>query len=118
MMLGARSASLWHLASWTQWHRSVVVEIGGTEGALVVDNDARMTILSTRQGGQERFDFSHVTHELSRTQELEEFLTAIQEDREPLGNGYDGLRAVRLAYALYEASFRGKAVRLERAVSV
>jgi hypothetical protein len=33
----------------------------------VVDNDARMTILSTRQGGQKRFDFSHVTRAFSNT---------------------------------------------------
>jgi predicted dehydrogenase len=99
-------------ASWTQWHQSMVVEISGTEGALVIDNDARMTVLSTKDGYQESFDFSYLTWDPSRQWELEEFLSAIQEDREPLANGHDGLQAVRLAYAMYEACLTGKVMRM------
>jgi predicted dehydrogenase len=45
--------------------------------------------------------------------EWEEFIAAIEEDREPEGNGYDGLQALRLAHAVYESARSGSVVRLE-----
>jgi predicted dehydrogenase len=99
-------------SSWTHWGRSMIFEIGGTEGTLTIDNDSRTTFLTTRDGSHQ-FDFSHITDDVSRARELEELLDAIRDGREPWGNGYDGLQAVRLAHALYQASLTRRAVRLE-----
>ena len=40
-------------------------------------------------------------------EEWREFSSAIKENREPLANGYDGLEAVRVAYAVYDAANKG-----------
>ena len=44
--------------------------------------------------------------------DIEEMLAAIRGDREPLANGMDGLRAVQMAYAVYESAKTGRTVRL------
>ncbi len=45
-------------------------------------------------------------------EEWKEFAAAINENREPLGNGYDGLAALKLANAVYESAASGRAVSL------
>ena len=44
--------------------------------------------------------------------ELVEMAAAVRENREPLANGFDGWQAVKMAYAVYEASATGRTVRL------
>ncbi len=44
-----------------------------------------------------------------------EFLAAIREDREPCVSGEDGMRAVEIALAAYEAGEKGKVVKVELA---
>lgn len=46
---------------------------------------------------------------------IAEFLAAIHENREPAVTGIDGLRAVEVALAAYEAGAKGKVVRLQHA---
>jgi predicted dehydrogenase len=46
---------------------------------------------------------------------IAEFVSAIQEDREPLVTGEDGLRALEIALAAYEAGSKKKPVKLELA---
>ena len=59
--------------------------------------------------------FSHKTIEYrggdsSWKSEWEEFTRAIAEKRQPLGNGQDGLTAIRLVNAVYTASRDGRTV--------
>lgn len=48
---------------------------------------------------------------------IAEFLSAIREDREPCVSGEDGMRAVEVALAAYEAGEKGKVVKLELAAA-
>ncbi len=53
-------------------------------------------------------------HDRSWFEEWKEFVTAIQEDREPIGNGQDGLEALRLVYAIYKSSKSDTIVNMKR----
>jgi len=52
-------------------------------------------------------------NDCSWREEWEEFTSAINENREPLGNGYDGLEALKLAYAIYESAEKNRVVKLK-----
>ena len=45
--------------------------------------------------------------DVSLQEEWKEFISAIHQQREPLGSGYDGLKALKLVYAIYESSASG-----------
>ena len=47
-------------------------------------------------------------------EEWKEFVAAIEEGREPIGNGEDGLEAMRIVFAAYESARSGKIVLLEQ----
>lgn len=107
-------------ASWTQWKNLFSFEIFGRDGYLIVEGlgesyRPECLIWGKRlpQSGppeEKRFEFPGP--DLSWEEEWREFVTAIREDREPLGNGYDGWKAVRLAYAIYESAATGRIVKL------
>jgi predicted dehydrogenase len=44
--------------------------------------------------------------------EWEEFLDAVREQREPIGNGTDGVEALRLVKAVYRASLAGTTIKV------
>ncbi len=101
--------------SWTQWKGYLYLEIYGEEGYLHIDFDKQRLVFGKREGyragKEEVFDFSTIPQPTWR-REIEEWWAAIQEGRKPLADGRDGLEAVRMAYAIYEASKSGRAVRL------
>ena len=45
--------------------------------------------------------------------EWAEFVAALEEGRTPMADGYDGLQALRLVYATYEAARTSRIVRLQ-----
>ena len=51
--------------------------------------------------------------DISWGEEWKEFISAIKEGREPLGNGWDGYQANRMIQAVYESAKTGKVIRLE-----
>jgi predicted dehydrogenase len=107
-------------SSWTQWQGYLHIEIVGTHGWMVVDNDQIQGTVTyqtlTRPG-----DAAATTTETpallrpdpSWRLQLEEFAAAIREEREPCPDGYDGLRAVRLVQALYRSAASGMAEPVE-----
>lgn len=119
----ARVASL-H-ASWTQWKNLFSFEIFGRDGYLIVEGLGGSYGLERLIWGkrlpqsappeEKRFEFPGP--DVSWDEEWREFVTAIREDREPLGNGYDGWQALRLAYAIYESAATGRIVKLTDADS-
>jgi len=104
-------------SSMTQWRNLFHFEIFGQEGYVSVEGLGGS--YGTEQLRLGRRDFSspfseEVTdyrgEDRSWFEEWKEFLTAIKEDREPIGNGKDGLEALKLAYAAYESSKSGTVV--------
>src|SRR4051812_44463685 len=106
-------------SSLTQWTNLFELEIFGEKGSLTVRG------LGASYGVEELIvsqhdptaPFSHKTIEYrggdsSWKSEWEEFTRAIEERREPLGNGEDGLLAMRIVNAVYSAAKSGQAVSL------
>jgi predicted dehydrogenase len=103
-------------SSWTQWQGYLHVEIFGTHGWIVVNNDqiqGTVTYQVLRRHGEPSATTTEVPALLkpdpSWRLQLEEFAAAIREGRSPSPNGYDGLRAVRLVHALYRSAASGRA---------
>jgi len=99
-------------SSWTEWFGYMYLELYGDKGYIYIDNrNCNKTIFGEKGGQQAVYDYSGMRDE-SWKLELTEFIKAIKEKRRPLGDGYDGLRAVQMAYAVYESSKSGMAVSL------
>lgn len=105
--------------SLTQWKNLFSFEIFGTDGYLEVEG------LGTSYGTERlivgRRDFEAPFHDgiteyrggdISWRDEWREFLGAVRERREPLGNGADGLAAMRVALATYQAERSGAMTKL------
>jgi len=106
-------------ASWTQWKNLFSFELFGQDGYIIVEGlggsyGTERAILGKRAFlepfREETIEFRGEDPSLS--EEWQEFVAAIAEDREPLGNGYDGLQALKLAYAVYESAEKGCVVKL------
>ena len=105
--------------SWTQWKNLFSLEIFGRDGYITVEGlggsyGVERAILGRRAFlepfKEEIIEFRG--EDRSWYEEWKEFATAIKEGREPLGNGYDGLQSLRLAYAIYESNSQGCVVKL------
>ena len=107
-------------ASWTQWKNLFSFEIFGQEGYLVVEGlggsygPERLRIgQRNKKGGapgEELLEFPGP--DVSWEAEWREFVSAIQEDCEPLANGYDGWQAMRMVDAVYQSAQTGQVTRL------
>ena len=100
--------------SWTQWKNLFSFEVFGKDGYIIVEGLGGGYGIERATLGKRAFlkpfkeeviEFRGDDH--SWDEEWREFTSAIKENREPLGNGYDGLEAVRLAYAVYDAASKG-----------
>jgi len=106
--------------SWTQWKNKFLLEIIGEKGYLVVDGlggsyGMERLIIGKRKvsGGAPDEEFIEFPGpDISWREELKEFASAITENREPIGSGYDGLMANRLVGAVYESARRNVPIRL------
>ncbi len=105
--------------SWTQWKNLFSFEVYGQDGYSHAKGLGGSYGTETVTRGRRDFSnpFSEETIEFRAANdtpwldEWREFTSAIATNREPLGNGYDGLQAVRLAYAVYRSSSRGESVK-------
>ena len=98
--------------SWTQWRNVFALEIFGRDGYLILSGrdghyGPQQLILGKRQPNHGRpqeqvFEFGLPDDSWKR--EWDEFVGAIHDDREPLGSGFDGLRALHLVQACYTSS--------------
>jgi predicted dehydrogenase len=107
-------------ASWTEWKNLFCFEVFGKEGYVKVEGlngsyGTERVVLGKRSPSapfRERV-IEFRGEDRSWAEEWREFVAAIEEDREPLGSGWDGLMASRLTQALYESARTGRAVRPE-----
>ena len=105
-------------ASWTQWKNIFSFEVLGRRGALLIDGLGksygieRLTIQRRREEGgvpdEEVSDFPGP--DTSWDAEWDEFLDAVRSGRPVLANATDGLAALRLVEAVYEAARGGMMV--------
>ncbi len=123
---GGKLASI--MSSWTQWKGYFHVEVYGTNGYINAEYPPMKTTLGTlaHAGSAARGRIFHFPTErllekllsFRRTTvrtfalEMEEWAEAIKGNRDPEGNGYDGLRAVEMVCGIYESSRRGMRVPL------
>jgi len=100
-------------ASWTEWAGYMYMEIYGIEGYIRIDNRGRSckTILGDRKGEEEEFDFSSLPAN-SYQVEFDNYVRAILQGEQPLPSGYDGLRAVQMAWGVYESAQTGRKVEI------
>lgn len=104
-------------SSLTQWKNIFSFEVFGRDGYIAVEGlggsyGTERTILGKRDFaapfGEEVVEFR--SGDASWLEEWKEFAAAVRERREPLGNGQDGLAAMRLVYAAYAAAQNGSVV--------
>ncbi len=107
--------------SWTQWKNLFSFELYGRDGYIAVEGlgggyGVERAVLGRRDFTapftEEVVEFRG--EDRSWRNEWAEFADAIREGREPLGNGKDGLQALRLTTAIYQAASLGKVVRLSK----
>jgi len=120
--------------SWTQWKNRFLLEVIGEKGYLVVDGlggsyGTERLFIGKRKiraaesigptpaiqyagGAPDEEILEFPGPDISWREEMKEFASAIMENREPIGSGYDGLMANRLIGAVYESARRNVPVRL------
>jgi len=106
-------------ASLTHWKNLFHFEVFGEEGYVTVNGLGSSYGTEKLLFGERDFDAPfnyHVTEfrggDKSWVEEWREFCNAIAEAREPIGSGNDGLAALRIALAAYEAEQSGKILTL------
>ncbi len=106
-------------SSLTQWKNLFVFEVFGSEGYFRVEGlgggygTERLSI--GKRDFRAPFTEEVVEYrgeDRSWLGEWKEFVEAIQDKREPLGNGADGLAALKLVQAVYQAARTGQVTRL------
>ncbi len=115
--------------SWTQWKNRFIFEIFGEKGYLIVEGlggsyGTEKLIIGKRRienGSQLKYKGGAPDEEviefpgpdISWAEEWKEFVSAIKENREPLGSGYDGLMANKMIEAVYRSAKLNKPVKLK-----
>ncbi len=98
-------------ASWTEWAEYMYLEVYGSTGYLRVDSRGKTctTTFGKQDGTQEVFDYSEVPAQ-SHDLEFKDFVRSVRSAAQPRPDGFDGLRAVQMAYGVYESSRSGQRV--------
>jgi predicted dehydrogenase len=106
--------------SWTNWKNIFSFEIFGTDGYLRIEGlggsygpeTLEMGIRNPQGGKPDITTFEFDPEDISWKSEWKEFKSAIEEKREPIGSGIDGLRANQVIEAIYESSQSKKAINI------
>jgi predicted dehydrogenase len=115
--------------SWTQWKNRFTFEIFGEAGYLIVEGLGGSYGVETLKIGKRKReegkmlkylggvpDEEILTYEgpdTSWREEWKEFTAAIRENREPMGNGEDGLEAMRMIEAVYRSSKENRPIKIK-----
>jgi predicted dehydrogenase len=104
--------------SWTNWRNLFSFEIFGTEGYLKISglggsygNESLEIGKRKKEGGRPNIEVIEFPPEdVSWKEEWKELKSAISEKRNPIGDGYDGLKANEVIEAIYKSSKERRAV--------
>jgi predicted dehydrogenase len=127
--------------SWTQWKNKFSFEIFGESGYLIVEGlggsygtetlriGRRKKVTGIKEplaiSHQQKIDIQYIGGipdeeviefsgpDISWEAEWKEFLSAIRENREPMGNGKDGLEAMRMIEAVYRSSKENRPIKIK-----
>ncbi|MBI5051062.1 MAG: Gfo/Idh/MocA family oxidoreductase [Nitrospirae bacterium] len=107
--------------SWTQWKNLFSFEIFGSKGYLIIEGLGGSYGTETLKIGRRKLEsgppdetiIEFPDFDVSWKEEWKEFISAIKDNREPIGNGWDGYQANKMLAAVYESARRGKVVRFE-----
>lgn len=106
--------------SWTQWKNIFSFEIFGSEGYLIIEglggNYGTETLRIGRRkpegGPPDEQILEFPGPDFSWQEEWKEFVAAIEQEREPIGNGWDGYQANRMIEAVYKSAKTGQIVKI------
>ena len=98
--------------SWTNWRNVFSFEVFGSEGYLLVNGLGGSYGVESLEFGRRKAEggrpeiatFQYDGEDTSWESEWREFRSAIEEKRQPLRNGVDGMRANQVIEGLYESS--------------
>jgi predicted dehydrogenase len=98
--------------SWTNWRNIFSFELFGSDGYLSINGLGGSYGPETLEWGKRKQEggrpdiefFEFPSSDRSWEMEWKEFRTAIEENRQPLRNGIDGLRANQVVEAMYKSS--------------
>ncbi len=98
--------------SWTNWKNIFSFEIFGTEGYLKIEGLGGSYGTETlefgkrkKEGGKPDIElFEFPSEDISWKNEWKEFKKAVEEKREPIGSGYDGMKANEVVEAIYRSN--------------
>ncbi len=108
--------------SWTNWKNIFSFEVFGTEGYLKVDGLGGSYGPETleygkrrKEGGRPEIETTEFpADDASWRNEWKEFKSAIEQGREPIGSGLDGLKANEIIEAIYKSAKECGVVYLDR----
>jgi len=107
--------------SWTNWKNIFSFEIFGTDGYLKIEGlggsygpETLEIGIRKKEGGRPEIEFLEFKSEdISWEMEWNEFKSAISENRQVIGSGYDGLKANEVINAIYISNKKKKVVYLD-----
>ena len=104
-------------SSLTQWKNHFTFEIYGQEGYIRAEGLGASygveQVALGKRSFQEPFREDVIEfrgEDRSWHEEWKEFATSISEDREPMGDGHDGLEALKLVFAVYQSAITNQVV--------
>ncbi len=106
--------------SWSEWRNIFSLEVFGSDGYVKIEGlggsygHERLIMGKkdlSKPFSEEVIDFGD--DEKSFREEWEDFSSAVKAKKAPMGTGYDGWAAVKLAYCIYESSKSKKAVKFD-----
>jgi predicted dehydrogenase len=107
--------------SWTNWKNIFSFEVFGDKGFLHVEGRGgsygKQFLTFGRRRAEsglpdvEVFDFP--SNDVSWEEEWKDFMEAVENKRQPLGSGLDGLEANRVVEAIYESARKRRVIRLK-----
>jgi len=108
--------------SWTEWKNRFSFEVFGSKGYAMVQGLGRSygpeRLIVGREVGAGKPPVETVREfpgeDISWIEEWKEFASAVREDREPLGSGYDGLMANKLIAAVYRSAEKNRPEKIGR----